>query len=64
MGRKTNSASTKKQTGNLNSTFESDSLASAMKNEFSNSAEKHKYVEPLPESSRERKDGPGGEDGQ
>jgi hypothetical protein len=56
---------------NKNNKFDSekkdDSLNSTNQSKFSNTnsiADKYKNVEPLPESSRPRRDGPGGEDGE
>ncbi|ERI89871.1 hypothetical protein HMPREF1982_04136 [Clostridiales bacterium oral taxon 876 str. F0540] len=56
---------------NKNDNFDSEqkdtSLNSTNQSKFSNSnsiADKYKNVEPLPESSRPRRDGPGGEDGE
>lgn len=48
-----NSSNSKSQNKALNATHE---------NKFSNS-DKYKNIEPLPESSRPRRDGPGGENG-
>jgi hypothetical protein len=48
-----NTSNLKHQNNSLNATHE---------NKFSNS-NKYKNVEPLPESTRPRRDGPGGEDG-
>lgn len=50
---KINNSDLKKQNNSFNNTHES---------KFS-SSDKNKIVEPLPESSRPRRDGPGGEDG-
>ncbi|MDT8717864.1 hypothetical protein IAI10_14440 [Clostridium sp. 19966] len=53
-----------KQNNSLNSKAQDNSLNTSQDNKLSSSASKHKYVEPLPESSRPRRDGPGGEDGE
>ncbi|MCY6960124.1 hypothetical protein [Clostridium brassicae] len=45
-----------------NSKQQNNSFNIIHENEFSNS-KKYKNVEPLPESSRPRRDGPGGENG-
>lgn len=45
-----------------NSKHQNNSLNAINENEFSN-PNQYKNVEPLPESSRPRRDGPGGEDG-
>lgn len=47
---------------NFNSSSKGTTLSSTGENKFS-SPDKLKSVEPLPESSRPRRDGPGGEDG-
>lgn len=53
----------KNDNSNLNQ--QSDSLNATHESKFSNSSSsKYKNVEPLPESSRPRRDGPGGEDGE
>lgn len=55
---------------NLNGNLESNNSNSKQQSSFLNtvsesksSSNKYKNVEPLPESSRPRRDGPGGEDG-
>jgi hypothetical protein len=53
MDNKNNNSNSKQQSSFLNSTNGSKSTSS-----------KYKNVEPLPESSRPRRDGPGGEDGE
>lgn len=45
-----------------NSKHQNNSFNNIHENKISNS-DKNKNVEPLPESSRPRRDGPGGEDG-
>lgn len=47
---------------NLNSNQKDNTLNSTNQSKFPNSSN-FKSVEPLPESSRPRRDGPGGEDG-
>ncbi|MBL4935325.1 hypothetical protein JK636_06085 [Clostridium sp. YIM B02515] len=52
---------------NFDSNKKDNSLNSTSQSKFSNSnaiSNKYKNVEPLPESSRPRRDGPGGEDGE
>ncbi|WMJ81604.1 hypothetical protein RBU49_04985 [Clostridium sp. MB40-C1] len=58
-----NNHSNLNQKGNYsNSKHQNNSFNDIHENKFSNSKE-YKNVEPLPESSRPRRDGPGGEDG-
>lgn len=52
---------------NIDSNQKNNSLNSINQSKFSNTnsiSDKYKNVEPLPESSRPRRDGPGGEDGE
>lgn len=52
--------------GNLESNYSNSKQQSSFVNtasESKSSSSKYKNVEPLPESSRPRRDGPGGEDG-
>lgn len=49
---------------NNNSNLNQGSTLSASHENNSSTSNKYKNVEPLPESSRPRRDGPGGEDGE
>lgn len=61
MANKNNNLNETQETNNSNSTKQSSFLNSV--SESKPSSNKYKNVEPLPESSRPRRDGPGGEDG-
>ncbi|MBC2579122.1 hypothetical protein [Clostridium sp. DJ247] len=62
MANENNNSNFNQQGDYLNSKHQNSSLNTIHENKLSNS-NKYKNVEPLPESSRPRRDGPGGENG-
>ncbi|SHJ43530.1 hypothetical protein SAMN05444401_3010 [Clostridium amylolyticum] len=62
MANENNHSSFSQQKNCSNSKHQNNSLNAIHENKFS-ASNKYKNVEPLPESSRPRRDGPGGEDG-
>lgn len=61
MANENNHSNFNQQKNYSNSKYQNNSLNSNLESNSANSS-KYKNVEPLPESSRPRRDGPGGED--